>query len=113
MSNMVQFSDIQLLNLSFLMTLQASIRKDPVAACYQYRLNAKQAPEIADIPPEKLQSLVANLGHTLLFEPRPDIPELLKMPAGLIGALSAVCTLNQSADKLPVSAVTTIPINKQ
>jgi hypothetical protein len=35
MSDMVHLSDVQLLNLSVLMTIQASIKKDPVAACYK------------------------------------------------------------------------------
>jgi hypothetical protein len=41
MSN-THLSDVQLLNLSVLMTIQASIKKDPVA-CYRFNLRDDQA----------------------------------------------------------------------
>lgn len=90
MANSVALSDVQLLNLSFLMALQASIRQDPIAACYKYRLSADQAPKVADLPPEKIQTLVANLGHECLFIPREDLLQLLEAPPGLVGPLSTV-----------------------
>ena len=43
MSNVVHLSDVQLLNLSVLMTMQASIKKDPVGACFKFNLSADQA----------------------------------------------------------------------
>lgn len=90
MANSIQFSDVQLLNLSFLMAIQASVRKDPIAACYKYGLSADQAPKVAELPPEKIQTLVANLAHACLFTPRHDFLQLLEAPAGLVGPLSTV-----------------------
>ncbi len=43
MSTTVHLSDVQLLNLSVLMTVQASLRRDPVAACCKFNLSADQA----------------------------------------------------------------------
>jgi hypothetical protein len=90
MASSVLFSDIQLLNLSFLLTIQASIREDPVAACYKYRVRAEQASRLADLAPEQMQRLVANLGHQCLFMPRDDILQLLEAPPGLLAPLSSV-----------------------
>ena len=72
------------------MTIQGSIRKDPVAACYKYRLTADHAPKLADMTPEQMQTLVANLGHECLFRPRDDFLQLLSSPLGLLSALSTV-----------------------
>ena len=62
MSNTVQLSDVQLLNLSVLMTVQGSIKKD----------------------------LVANRGQESLFKLRDDFWQLLDAPPGLQGPLSTV-----------------------
>lgn len=72
------------------MTIQGSIRKDMVAACYKYRLTADHAPKLADMTPEQMQTLVANLGHECLFRPRDDFLQLLSSLPGLLGALSTV-----------------------
>jgi hypothetical protein len=90
MGNTIEFSEVQLLNLSYLMAIQASIRKDPVAACYIYRLSADQAPKIAEMGPEKIQTVVANLGSECLCTPRHDLLQLVDAPPGLLGPLAAV-----------------------
>ena len=68
MSNTVQLSDVQLLNLSVLMTIQASIKKDPVAACYQFNLRDDQAHRVEGLGQQQLQAIVANRGHESLFK---------------------------------------------
>jgi hypothetical protein len=90
MSNMVHLSDVQLLNLSVLMTIQASIKKDPVAACYKFNLSADQAPRVEALGQEQLQAIVANRGHESLFKLREDFWQLLDAPPGLQGPLSTV-----------------------
>ena len=100
MANSVQFSDVQLLNLNFLLTIQASIRKDPVAACYKFKLTAEQAPKIADLSLEQLQTFVANLGHECLFTLREDFLQMLDSPPGLLRALSTV-RASQQLHSLP------------
>jgi hypothetical protein len=90
MTHVIHFSEVQLLNLSFMMAMQASIRKDPIAACYTFRLTADQAPIIANLRSEKIQILIANLAHESLFYPRHDLLQLLETPPGLIGPMAAV-----------------------
>lgn len=90
MSDMVNLSDVQLLNLSVLMTIQASIKRDPVAACYKFNLAADQAHRIEDLRQEQLQAIVANRGPESLFNLRDDFWQLLTAPPGLHGVLSTV-----------------------
>lgn len=90
MSNAILLSDVQLLNLSFLMTVQASVRKDPVAACCKFNLSAAQAHRVESLGQEELQTIVANRGHESLFKLRDDFWPLLDAPAGLQGPLSSV-----------------------
>ena len=90
MSNTVQLSDVQLLNLSVLMTIQASIKKDPLAACYKFNLRDDQAHRVAGLGQQQLQAIVANRGHESLFNLRDDFWQLLDAPPGLQGPLSTV-----------------------
>ncbi|WP_136415976.1 flagellar transcriptional regulator FlhD [Herbaspirillum sp. ST 5-3] len=90
MPNAVQFSDVQLLNLSFLLAIQSSIRKDPISACYKFKLPVEHASKLTEIPPEKIQSFVANLGHESVFTLRQDLMQLLETPPGLLRPLSTV-----------------------
>lgn len=90
MSTTVHLSDVQLLNLSVLMTVQASLRKDPVAACCKFNLSADQARRVESLGQEELQTIVANRGHESLFKLRDDFWPLLDAPAGLQGPLSSV-----------------------
>ena len=90
MSNTVQLSDVQLLNLSVLMTLLASIKKDPVVACYQFNLRDDQARRLEALGQQQLQAVVANRGDESLFNLRDDFWPLLDAPPGLQGPLSTV-----------------------
>lgn len=90
MSNTVQLSDVQLSNLSVLMTIQASIKNDRVAACLKFNLSADEAPRIEGLRHEQLQAIVANRGHESLFKLREDFWRLLDAPPGLQGLLSTV-----------------------
>ena len=90
MSNTVPLSDVQLLNLSVLMTIQASIKKDPVAACYRFNLRDNQARRVEGLGQQQLQAIVANRGDESLFELRGDFWPLLDAPPGLHVPLSTV-----------------------
>lgn len=104
MEDAVLLSDIQMLNLSILMAMQSSIRKDLVLACYKYKLTAEQAPKVAELGPEKIQALVANLGQESLFIPRQDLLQLLEAPPALVGPLSAVRAQQPSSPAPNLSA---------
>jgi hypothetical protein len=90
MSNTVYLSDVQLLNLSVLMTVQASVRRDRVAACYRFNLSAEQACRVESLGQEQLQMIVANRGHESVFNLRDDFWRLIDVPAGLHAPLSTV-----------------------
>ena len=105
MSSTVHLSDVQLLNLSALMTIQASIRKDPVGACCKFNLSDAQARRVEALGQQQLQAVVANCGHESLFTLRDDFWQLLDAPPGLQGALSAVRraeTRRSIAEKTPM-----------
>ena len=101
MTRAVQFSEVQLLNLSLLLAIQASIRRDPVAACYKFKLCATQAARLVDIPPEKVQAFVANLGHESVFTLRQDLFQLMDAPAGLQRPLATVHVLDPEPPAAP------------
>ena len=86
----VHLSDVQLLNLSMLMTIQASVEKDPVTTCFKFNLSADEAARIDGLRQEQLQAIVANRGHESLFKLREDFWALLDIPPGLQGTLSRV-----------------------
>src|SRR6266550_4336330 len=90
MSNTVHLSDVQLLNLSVLMTIQVSVKKDPVTTCFKFNLSADEAARIDGLRQEQLQAIVANRGHESLFKLREDFWDLLDIPPGLQGTLSRV-----------------------
>jgi hypothetical protein len=90
MSNTVHLSDVQLLNLSVLMTIQASIKRDPVAACYRFNLRDDQAQQVEGLGQQQLQAIVANRGEESLFKLRDDFWPLLDAPPGLQLPLSIV-----------------------
>jgi hypothetical protein len=90
MSNTVYLSDVQLLNLSALMTIQASIKKDPVAACFKFNLSAAQAQRVEGLGQQQLQAIVANRADESLFRLRDDFWPLLDAPLGLQVPLSTV-----------------------
>lgn len=90
MSNTVYLSDVQLLNLSALMTMQASIKKDPVAACCKFNLSAAQAQRVEGLGQQQLQAIVANRADESLFKLRDDFWPLLDAPPGLQVPLSTV-----------------------
>lgn len=86
----VQFSEVQLLNLSYLTAMQACSHKDPVAASCKYGLSAEQAQQVAELDREKILDLVANFGHECLFTPRDDLLRLLTLPPSLVATFSSV-----------------------
>jgi len=86
----IHLSDVQWLNLSVLLTLQAGVRKDPAATCLRFGLSAEQAARIQGMGQDRLQAIVANRGHQSLFRLRDDFWQLLDAPDGLQGPLVSV-----------------------
>ena len=88
--NTVQLSDVQLVNLSMLLTMRDNIKRDPVSACCKFGLHAEQARFFGDLPVEHILAVIANIGQECLFPPRQDLFQLLKLPVPLAGPITAV-----------------------
>lgn len=100
MSN-VEFSDVQLINLSTLMTIRDHIKRDAVSACCKFGLHADQATFLVDLPVDQIFAIVANLGQECLFPPRQDLFSLLKLPASLAGPIASVHPPHKAASPSP------------
>lgn len=90
MTNRVQFSELQLINLSTLLAIRDGIRRDPVSTCCQYGIAADATPFFSELSTDRIISIVANFGDECLFPPRPDLLSLLRLPPSLTGAVAAV-----------------------
>lgn len=86
----MRLSDVQLVNLSMLITMRENIKRDVVFACCRFGLHADQARFVGDLSIEQILAMVANVGHECLFPPRSDLLELLKLPVPLAGPITSV-----------------------
>lgn len=111
-----QFSDLQLVNLSMLMTMRDNIHRDLAGACCKFGLHAEQAKRFADASMEQILAMVANVGQECLFPPREDLLELLKVPAALSAAITAVRPLSSATsclDPVTVRGRPLIPVERR
>lgn len=81
-----QLSDVQLVNLSMLMTIRDHIKRDAVSACCRFGLRAEQANFFAELSIDRILAIVANIGEECLFPPRQDLFALLELPLGAVCA---------------------------
>lgn len=100
MSNL-QFSDIQLLNLSALITVRDSIQHDPIAACCKFGLSADQARLFSTMSIDRILSIVVNVGQECLFLPRQDLVSLVELPEPLAGPIASVHPPHKAAPMVP------------
>ena len=100
--NQVQLSDVQIANLTLLLTIRDGIllvvrgrrttspSLDRTAACCRFALDAVQAERLGTMSVQQLMAIVANLGDATLFPPRRDLVSLLDTPLPLVRPLAAV-----------------------
>ena len=100
----VQLSDVQLANLSMLITMRDNIKRDLVSACCSFGLHADQARFLGDLSIEHILAMVANVGQECLFPPRDDLVALLKLPAPLAGPMTSVRPPNRVSSAAPKDA---------
>lgn len=86
----VQLSDVQLLNLSALLTIRDSIQHDLTAACCKFGLSADQAYSISGLSLDQILVTVVHVGQECLLLPRQDLLRLLELPAPLAGPIASV-----------------------
>ena len=101
MSN-VQFSEVQLLNLSALFTIRDSVQHDRIAACCKFGLTADQAHFIGTLSIDQILVVVLNVGQECLFLPRQDLVSLLALPAPLAGVMTSVHPPHRVTTSKPV-----------
>ncbi len=92
MENAVQLTEVQYLNLNFLLTIQACLKSDRGAAVYKFHLDRLCAAKLASMSVAQLQMLAANMPHESLFKPVGNFIDLLDAPPGLAMTLCAVGT---------------------
>jgi len=63
--NQVQLSDVQIANLTLLLTIRDGILHDRTAACCRFALDAIQAERLGTMSVQQLMAIVANLGESL------------------------------------------------
>lgn len=97
----IQFSDVQLSNLSMLVTIRDGIKRDQVSACCQFGLDAEQASFFDDLSFDHMLDFVAHIGHECLFPPRQDLFSLLRLPLPLAGPIASVHSPHKVASLAP------------
>ncbi|WP_284620653.1 hypothetical protein [Aquabacterium humicola] len=85
-----QLSDVQLANLTLLLTIRDAIQQDQVAACARFGLTREQAERLIAMCVQHVMAVVANVGNVSLFPPRRDLVSLLERPLPLSGPLAVV-----------------------
>jgi hypothetical protein len=78
-------SDIALINLGFLLALKEAVVRDPVQACYQFRLHPGDAAVIGELGFDALESLALGLDESIvtLRYTGEDLRDLLRTPPPL------------------------------
>lgn len=86
----IDLSEIQLSNLTLLLTIRDSISRDQTLACGLFGLREPDAKYLASLSSTQILAIVANVGNETLFAPRPDLFALLRSPLPLARTLCAV-----------------------
>ncbi|MBB3122191.1 flagellar transcriptional regulator FlhD [Pseudoduganella violacea] len=90
MDHAIALTEVQYLNLNFLLTIQACLKSDRAAAAYKFHLDRTCAARLASMSVSQLQVLAANMPHESLFKPVGNLAELLDAPPGLAMTLCTV-----------------------
>lgn len=88
-----QLSDVQLTNLTMLLTIRDGLRIDRLSTCCRYALDAAQSERFATLDVQQIMAIVANVGDATLFTPRRDLISLLDLPLPLTRPMAAVHSL--------------------
>jgi hypothetical protein len=86
----VQLSDVQLSNLTMLLSIRDGIHQDRLQTCCRYALDAEQADRFGDLGVHQIMAIVANVGSVTLFPPRRDLTALLDLPLPLTRPMATV-----------------------
>lgn len=82
-------TDLEFSNLIMLFCAWGNARRDPVGTCSHYGLKASTVDRLAQMTCEQIVVLVASLGHTAIFQARPDLDALIDTPSSLVALVAA------------------------
>jgi len=88
--NQLKLSDVQISNLTLLLTIRDGLLQDRLATSCKFALTAALADQLRTLSPDDLWSTVSHVGQNTLFPPRQDLLALLQAPKPLAGTLAAV-----------------------
>ena len=74
-----QLSDVQIANLTLLLTIRDGVLQGRLSACSKFALVATQAERLGALTIQQIMAIVANLGDATLFPPRRDLVVLLEL----------------------------------
>jgi len=85
-----KLSDVQIANLTLLLTIRDGVLHDRLSTCCKFALDAGQADRLTTLGIQQIMAIVANVGDATLFPPRRDLIALLDVPLPLARPLAAV-----------------------
>jgi len=85
----IHLTEVQLSNLTLMLTMRDSIGRDSTLACCLFGLREPDAHYLASLSPTQILAIVTNLGNETLFSPRSDLFALLRSALPLAGTLCA------------------------
>lgn len=86
----IQFSELELFNLTLLLGMRDSIARDIAMACSQFGLREEDARYLGSLTTTQILATVANVGTQALFIPRADLFSVMRAPLPLAAPLIAV-----------------------
>jgi hypothetical protein len=93
----VPLSDVQIANLSMLVTIKDSIQQDPASACCKFGLRSDELSALSGLSMDRMLAIVANMGQQSLFPPRGDLGMLLNVPLPLSGLMASARPMRRAA----------------
>lgn len=104
MEDAIRYTEVQYLNLNYLLTIQVGLKHDPLATCCTYHLDTASAETLAAMSVDSLQLLAASMSHESLFKPIANFKTLLETPPVLAMTLCRVGAVDQDAARGPSRA---------
>ncbi len=91
--------DFALINLGFLLALKEAVVRDPLQACYRFRLHPSDAAVIRDLGFDALESLALGLDESIvtLRYTGEELRDLVTTPPGLRSLFAAVREVVEAA----------------
>ena len=90
MDNAQYLTEVQKLNLNFLLTIQACLKHDSMTARFRFHLDAECAAALSGMTAGNLIALAENMPHESLFQPIRNLHTLLGAPGDLAVTLCTV-----------------------